>query len=144
MSYDEQVACTDGSSAVSRLAPSPRRLEPCPVVDADGEMQGVASAQAQRVLSAKRAAVRNCKPDINRMVKLSTLSRVNIASASARWMASICPLRSFMERAAENSVITQSLIARSLGSCSPSLHAAGLRLISQGCNEQRRIQIKRQ
>src|SRR2546430_3405542 len=40
-SYDEQVACTDGSSAVSRLAPSPRRrrltplagsrfLEPCP------------------------------------------------------------------------------------------------------------------
>ena len=95
------------------------------MIGADGEMQGIAGAQAQHMLVANRAAVRNCKPDTSKMVKLSTLSRVNIASASARWMASICPLRSFMGRAAENSVITQSLIARSLGSCCLAKPACG-------------------
>src|SRR6266436_6188178 len=96
--------------------------------------------------SANRAAVRNCKPDINKMVKLSTLSRVNIASASARWMASICPLRSFMEKGSGelgDHPVADCEVARLL-LAEPSLHAAGLRLISQGCNEPRRIQIKRQ
>jgi hypothetical protein len=89
------------------------------VISADGEMQGVASAQAQRVLVREPCRCAELQAGFNRMVKLSTLSRVNIASASARWMASICPLRSFMERAAENSVLL----------AGPSLHAAGLRLI---------------
>src|SRR6266446_7721318 len=70
--------------------------------------------------STKRAAVRTCNRDTATIVRLSVPSRVNSANASALCAALICPVRSLIERAEENSVATQSLIASSSTSCWPS------------------------
>jgi len=51
---------------------------------------------------------------------LSVHMVVNMASAFAWCIASICPERSFIDSAEENSVIAQWLIARYCGSCAPS------------------------
>ena len=79
-------------------------------------------------------------------IKLSVASRVNVANTSARSPAAICPVRSLIERADENSVATQSLMARSSNGllAEPSLHASGLCLVGQRRNQQRRIEIEHQ
>jgi hypothetical protein len=79
-------------------------------------------------------------------VKLSVTSLVNVASASARSTILICPIRSLIERAEENSLATQSLFARLASglSSNPVLHPLGLRLIGQDSNQQRGVQIKHQ
>src|SRR4051794_12610132 len=51
-------------------------------------------------------------------VKDSALSRVKYASAAARCSTAICPVRTLIDRADENSVATQSLISSSSGFCS--------------------------
>jgi len=72
------------------------------------------------------------------------LSRVNMASASARWLASICPLRHGKGSGELSDYPLADREAAGLLLAKPSLHAPGLSLISEGCDEQRCIQVKRQ
>jgi hypothetical protein len=72
-----------------------------------------ASAQTQHMLIREPGRCAELQARHRQNGEAVDARRVSIASASARWIASICPVRSFRERAAENSVIIQSLIARS-------------------------------
>jgi hypothetical protein len=78
------------------------------------------------------------------MVKLSMLNRLNIASASARWLVLDLTCSQFHGKGSgelrDHPVADPQ--AAGLLVAEPGLHAPGFRLIRQRCNEQRRIQIK--
>src|SRR5712671_4267926 len=87
---------------------------------ADGEMEGTSSAQAQRMLVRESRSRPKLQPRDRNDGKAVRGEPCEVARASARWAAPICPVRSLIDRAEENSVATQSLTARSSTGCCPS------------------------
>jgi hypothetical protein len=100
--------------------PLVKRMNRGAVFRCDSEMQRIAGAKSKRMLIGKFRATRNCPPVTPRTVKLSATSLLNRASAAARCSRLICPVRSLIAMAEDNSVTVQSLISSYAGSCSAS------------------------
>ncbi len=84
------------------------------------QRQGAARHQLANRVCIDRQIVRpykKCDACTGRMVRLRSVICVNNARASARCAIPICPIRSLMDNAAENSVTTQSLIVSPPGFC---------------------------
>ena len=86
------------------------------MIDGNRQMQGVAGAQAERILIGEAGGDAELRSRDRQDLKDSADNRVKAASASARWRASIWPVRILTESAAENSVATHSLMVSSAGS----------------------------
>jgi hypothetical protein len=87
---------------------------------AEGEVQRIAGAQAQGMLVREPRRRRNCAPDTESMVRLSAARRWNVASTSARCATARSPVRILIDKADENSVTTQALMADFSTGWSPS------------------------
>jgi hypothetical protein len=89
--------------------------------------------------------LRSGQPGNDHALPVEPSARVKVAAIRARSATLIDPLRTLIDRAAANSVMTQSLISSVSGSCRPQpvLHAAG-----GGARERRhkhrRIKVSRQ